>query len=282
MESRRILGSSPQTQLLQKLVQQAAATTIPVLVCGEPGVGREFLGELLHHQSGRSGPFLRLNCAGLSEPVIHAELQKRLERASGGTLFLDSFEDIGKQSIVTGDVRLVAATSMAGIDDHMPGVTFGIRIVIAPLRERRSDIPVMIDHFTKEFARQSDKSVRGVQPAAMKKLMSYQWPGNIRELRDAIERAVTNTTREFLDLEDFAFLLTADEERPLQFMIPGATIHEIEKEAILRTLEHTGGSTTAAARILKMSVRKIQYKLKQYRNGDEAASIAKTKVVAGR
>ena len=281
MESRRILGSSPHAQALQKLVQQAASTAVPVLVCGEEGVGREFLAELLHEQSGRPGPFLRLNCAGLSEPVLQSELQKRLAAASGGALFLDNVEGIGTQLIQPPDVRLIGATSsMSSIGDRLPAGTFGIRIAIAPLRERPSDIPVMIDHFMREFTRQYGKPVRGVQPTALKKLMTYQWPGNIRELRDAVERAVSGANRETLDLDDFAFLVTAGEDRPLQFMIPGATIQEIEKEAILRTLDYAGGSTTAAARILKMSVRKIQYKLKQYRNAEDAV-LAKAKA-AGR
>jgi two-component system response regulator HydG len=72
-------------------------------------------------------------------------------------------------------------------------------------------------------------------------------------------------TSDMLELADFAFLAVDDEERPFQFKIPGATIHEIEKEAILRTLDHVGGSTAMAAKVLDMSVRKIQYKLKAYR-----------------
>jgi DNA-binding NtrC family response regulator len=97
----------------------------------------------------------------------------------------------------------------------------------------------------------------------------------VRELKNAVERAVILATSDTLALRDFSFLAMDEEVRPFQFVIPGATIQEIEKEAIMRTLEHVGGSTSMAAKVLNMSVRKIQYKLKEYRQVAQQAKAAK-------
>lgn len=275
----RILGSSPQIQSLQKLVQQAALTDSPILIYGERGSGREFIAEILHQSGARTGHFERLTCAGWSESLLESEIARRLERARGGTLFLDDVNAVPARLLamaISSDARIIAACDAARSEIAPAALShFGIRIALPPLRERKLDIPILVDHFIERFAGEFGKNVRGIQSQALRKLMAYQWPGNIRELKNAVERAVMLATSETLDVGDFAFLAIDDEERPLQFKVPGATIQEIEKEAILRTLEHTGGSTSMAAKILNMSVRKIQYKLKQYRQSQEQARAAK-------
>jgi two-component system NtrC family response regulator/two-component system response regulator HydG len=279
----KILGSSPQAQLLQKLVHQAGPLMFSVLICGERGVGREFVAGVIHEESGRSGRFVRLSCLGMNETVLAAELRERVQEATQGTLFIDEIDvtSLAAQPewiriAEEAGVRVIVATTVANPEDRVVSSSFGIRINVPSLRERPSDIPVMVHHFAGEFARLHGKPVRGVESPAASKLMTYSWPGNVRELRDAVERAVLRSNRPFLATEDFDFLVTATEQRPLQFRIPGATIQEIEREAILRTVEHTGGSTTAAARILQMSVRKIQYKLRQYREDAAVAAPAKS------
>jgi DNA-binding NtrC family response regulator len=262
------LGSSPQVQSLQKLVHQAALTDSPILIYGERGCGREFVAEILHETSARSGePFEKMNCSGWNEAFLEIEMARRLDRAEAGTLFLDDVNMLSPRMLafaLSGAARLIGACD-AGADMREDVNEFGIRITLPPLRERKLDIPILVDHFIERYASEFGKLVRGVQPAAFRKLLAYRWPGNIRELKNAVERAVMLADGDMLDLPDFSFLAIDDEERPLQFKLPGATIQEIEKEAILRTLDHAGGSTTAAAKILNMSVRKIQYKLKEYR-----------------
>lgn len=267
LRPKRILGSSPQIQSLQKLVQQAALTDSPVLIYGERGSGREFVAEILHETSARCAePFEKMNCSGWTEAFVQVEIARRLDRAEGGTLFLDDINELPSRMLafaLSSAARVIAACDPGA--DVRDINEFGIRITLPPLRQRKLDIPILVDHFIERYALEFGKPVRGVHPAALRKLMAYQWPGNIRELKNAVERAVMLATGDMLDLPDFSFLAIEDEERPFQFKIPGATIREIEKEAILRTLEHAGGSTTAAAKILDMSVRKIQYKLKEYR-----------------
>jgi DNA-binding NtrC family response regulator len=282
-----ILGSSPQAQFLQKLVQQAAVTEAPVVICGERGTGREFIASLLHDRSTRSGRFEKMNCSGFSQPLIETELARRIRSADGGTLFLDDVNEIPPvmQSellrymddrsfkSVSASVRLVVSCGR-NLEEFVEEGKFnpalferlrGIRIALPSLRDRKVDIPILSDHFMKEYAKELGKPARSVHPSAMRKLIAYEWPGNTRELKDAVERAVGLSSGETLDLRDFSFLSLADAEEALQFMVPGATIQEIEKEVILRTLAHVGGSTSMAAKILNMSVRKIQYKLKEYK-----------------
>jgi DNA-binding NtrC family response regulator len=265
---KRILGSSPQIQSLQKLVQQAALTDSPILIYGERGSGREFVAEILHETSHRrTEPFEKMNCAGWTETFLETEIKRRLDRAERGTLFLDDINELPPHLLalaLSGRPRVIAACD-AGQELGGFRNEFGIRITLPPLRQRKLDIPILADHFIERFAADFGKSIRGAHPLALRKLMAYQWPGNIRELKNAVERAVMLATGHILAVTDFSFLAIEDEDRPLQFKIPGATIHEIEKEAILRTLEYVGGSTTAAAKMLNMSVRKIQYKLKEYR-----------------
>ena len=271
LRPKRILGSSPEIQSLQKLVQQAALTDSPVLISGERGSGREFVAEILHETSHRRNqPFEKMSCSGWAESLLETEIARRLDRAEGGTLFLDDVDELPARVLafaLSGRPRIIAACDpRQDLGERIN--EFGIRIMLPPLRQRKLDIPILVDHFVERFAADFGKTVRGAHALALRKLMSYQWPGNIRELKNAVERAVMLAAGDVLDVADFSFLAIEDEERPLQFKIPGATIQEIEKEAILRTLDHVGGSTTAAAKMLNMSVRKIQYKLKEYRTLD--------------
>jgi DNA-binding NtrC family response regulator len=273
LRTNRILGSSPQIQTLQKLVQQAALTDSPILIYGERGSGREFVAEVLHQTSyRRNEPFEKMTCSGWGEPFLEAELLRRMDASERGTLFLDDVDELPSRMLVralSGGTRIVASCEPAAeIREYIN--EFAIRITVPPLRQRRLDIPILAAHFVERYATELGKTVRGIEPDVLKKLMGYQWPGNIRELKNAVERAVTLATNHMLGFDDFAFLAVEDGEPVLQVKIPGATIYEIEKEAILRTLEHLGGSTTMAAKMLDMSVRKIQYKLKEYRKAQGA------------
>jgi DNA-binding NtrC family response regulator len=277
LRPKRILGSSPQVQSLQKLVGQAALTDSPILICGERGSGREFVAEILHETGPRrTEPFEKMTCSGWTEGFLETEIKQRLDRVERGTLFLDDVNELPAHLLalaLSGRARVIAACD-AGQDPDTLRNEFGIRITLPALRQRKLDIPILADHFVERFAADFGKSVRGIHPLALRKLMSYQWPGNIRELKNAIERAVMLSGGDILEVADFSFLAIEDEDRPLHSKIPGATIQEIEKEAILRTLEYVGGSTTAAAKLLNMSVRKIQYKLKEYRKGLQKAQTA--------
>ena len=151
---KRILGSSPQVQSLQKIVQQAASIESPILIYGERGSGREFVAEILH-QSGsrRDEPFETMSCVGWSEELIERELDRKLERASNGILFLDDVNEVPPRILVKAmdaSARIIAACDSA-LDAQERASQFGIRITLPPLRDRKLDIPILVDHFVDQW-----------------------------------------------------------------------------------------------------------------------------------
>jgi two-component system NtrC family response regulator/two-component system response regulator HydG len=225
----------------------------------------------------------------------------RFELADGGTLFLDEigemspsiqvkllrvlqmkeFERVGGSETLKVDVRLVTATNRdlsvevkAGRfrDDLFYRLNV-VAVTLPPLRTRKSDVPGLVNHFISKYARSYGKELRGLAPGTLNALLGYDWPGNIRELENMIERAVVLSTGPELTTDDLPTTLRGPRPRAAspESLIPGATLHEIEREAILRTLEMVEGSTSRAAEVLGISVRKIQYRLKDY--GNETAGL---------
>ena len=222
----------------------------------------------------------------------------RFEMADGGTLFLDEigdisptvqvkllrfleereFERVGGNRTFKVDVRIVAATHR-DLQKKLAEGTFRedlyyrlnvIEVHIPSLRERPGDIPVLATHFLKRFADQNGKDVRAFSDDALALLLRHPWPGNVRELENAVERAVVLATEPVLGPAYFPTLRRVSEAgeatagKGSRVSIPGSTMAELEKEAILRTMEAVGGSTARAAELLQISARKIQYKLKEY------------------
>jgi two-component system NtrC family response regulator/two-component system response regulator HydG len=224
--------------------------------------------------------------------AVHSR-QGRFEIADGGTLFLDEigeishatqvkllgflqdreFERVGGNKRFTVDVRLVAATNK-DIANAVADGSFRqdlyyrlnvITLEMPPLRERASDIPLLVDHFVKKYARENNKKIEGVTPNAMIALMAYAWPGNVRELENAVERAVVMCNERMIGHRHLpASAAPRDTDSDNAPAIPGATLAEIEKYSIQKTLEAVGGNRTRAAEMLGVSLRKIQYKLKEY------------------
>jgi two-component system NtrC family response regulator/two-component system response regulator HydG len=222
----------------------------------------------------------------------------RFEMADGGTLFLDEigdisppvqikllrfleereFERVGSNRTYKVDVRIVCATHRDLTKKLVDGsfredLYYRLNVIeihIPPLRDRGSDIPVLAHHFLKRYADANRKDVRGIADEALALLLRHSWPGNVRELENAIERAVVLANEPVLTPDHFPTLrrITAElapaAANGLGVAIPGSTFADIEREAILRTLEAVGGSTSRAASLLQISARKIQYKLKEY------------------
>jgi two-component system NtrC family response regulator len=222
----------------------------------------------------------------------------RFEMADGGTLFLDEigdisppvqikllrfleereFERVGSNRTYKVDVRIVCATHRdlkKKLDDgsFREDLYYRLNVIeihIPPLRERGSDIPVLAHHFLKRYADANRKDIRGIADEALALLLRHSWPGNVRELENAIERAVVLANEPVLTADHFPTLrritgeLAPAAANGLGVAIPGSTFADIEREAILRTLEAVGGSTSRAASLLQISARKIQYKLKEY------------------
>ncbi len=216
----------------------------------------------------------------------------RFSLADGGTLFLDEigeisqpiqvkllrflqereFERVGGTETIKVDVRLVAATNRNLPEEIAKGrfredLYYRLNVVsleMPPLRERRSDIPALVRFFVDRYATANEKKIDGCDPAALELLMNHGWPGNVRELENAIERAVVLCNEPLVQAKHLPPSIKPVVAHPGQPAIPGATMEEIERYAILETMKATGGSTSRAAEMLGISARTIQYRLQSY------------------
>ncbi len=220
----------------------------------------------------------------------------RFKQADGGTLFLDevseiplptqvkllrflqerTFERVGGNETLKVDARILAASNrdlrrLVQEGRFREDLYYRLNVVtveIPPLRERRGDIAPLAAFFLRRYAVENGKRVDGFTDQALAALMTYQWPGNVRELENVVERAVVLATGSQVEPRHLPASVVppsapADAPPP----VPGSSIADLERFAILRTLEACGGSTSRAATILGISARKIQYKLHEYRDG---------------
>ena len=308
-----VVGAAPEVQAIVEVVRRVAPTKATVLVQGEAGVGKAHIAQALHEASPRRDrPFVWVNCAAVSEPLLESELfghergasaeaeerrVGRFELANGGTLYLHEvgrmppsvqvkllrvlqqgdLERVGGRDTVHVDVRVVAG-SMRELAEEVRAGRFRddlyyrlnvVSVSLPPLRARKGDIPALVAHFIDVFARAAEKEIVGVTPGTLSALFAYDWPGNVRELSNVVERAVASARGHEITAEDLSPVLhgARPDESTASALIPGATLFEIEREAILRTLDQCGGSTARAADVLGVSIRKIQYRLKEYRSG---------------
>ena len=222
----------------------------------------------------------------------------RFEQAQGGTLFLDeigeidatlqvkllrflgerTFERVGSSKTLMADVRLVTATNkdLAALVKEgrfREDLFFRLRVVeiaLPPLRERKTDIPLLVQAFVKEFAKENDKPVKEVAPEAMQALLQYPWPGNVRELRTALEHAVVLCRGERIGQRDLpqavrqGAVLELTPPKKSEAPVADLSVKEAEKQLIARALKECNGSRTAAARKLGMSRRTLHRKLHTY------------------
>ena len=219
----------------------------------------------------------------------------KFEASDHGTIFLDEigemayntqakllrvleghpFERVGGSLPIRVDVRVVAATNQPLEQNIKDGkfrrdLFYRLQVVdihVAPLRDRRTDVPILAEHFLKRFVRETGRKIRGITPAAMQKLEQYDWPGNVRELRNVIERAVALGRGPYLDVTD---ILLSSLELPgaapsgHKEMFDAISLEELEKRHILRTLEHTDWNKSQAAAILQIERSTLDRKIKSY------------------
>ncbi|MBP1637010.1 MAG: zraR 23, partial [Acidobacteria bacterium] len=142
-------------------------------------------------------------------------------------------------------------------------------IHLPPLRERKDDLPLLIDTFIHEFSAQNARSVSGLAPAAQRVLEEYAWPGNVRELRNVIERATIMAAGRLIDLGDLPPLgRTLPSASGGERLEPGMTVDDVERRLIMLTLDHTGNNKTRAAELLGISLKTLHNKLNRFRLDD--------------
>ena len=221
----------------------------------------------------------------------------RFEEANGGTLFLDeigeidpgtqvkllrflgerTFERVGSNKTLSSDVRVITATNknlteMVRTGGFREDLYFRLKVVeikLPPLRERRSDIPLLANAFLREFARENRKPIKSIAPEALETLMSYPWPGNVRELRAAIEGAVVLCRADKIMPGDLPEEVRTGNAAGTGLGAPGVflpveTVKDAEKQLIIRALKEAEGNRTLAAKRIGMSRRTLHRKLHEY------------------
>ena len=242
-----IITKSPAMLAVLRMAEKAAASTIPVLVAGELGVGKELIARAIHGSGDRrSKPFVAVNCGAMPENLIESILfghEKgsftgaterhvgKFVEASGGTLFLDEVgelppaaqvkllraiqesevEPVGARKPVKVDVRIISATNRDLIADVKQGrfredLFYRLHvfpITVPPLRQRPADIPALARHFLALFAAEEGKRIRAITPDALQLLSAFRWPGNIRQLENAVFRAVVLADGDCIGIDEF-------------------------------------------------------------------------------
>jgi two-component system response regulator HydG len=185
------------------------------------------------------------------------------------------FEPVGSTQTIKVDTRIIAATNKNLKDEIDQGhfredLYYRINVVVLrvpSLGERREDIPLLADFFLKQYAKKNRRSIHGFTPRAVDLLMRHDWPGNVRELENVVERAVIMSRGDMITPLEFPEIikeLDIDGQASRVDLTPGRSLKEIEKDMILRTLDETGGNRTHAAKLLGISRRTLQLKLKEY------------------
>ncbi|HRL24844.1 MAG TPA: sigma-54 dependent transcriptional regulator [Brevundimonas diminuta] len=242
-----MVGDSEPMRMVKALGQRAAKSSIPVLITGESGVGKEVIARALHGASDRAGkPFVAVNCgalpANLVESILfghekgaftgaHEKHAGKFVEANGGTLFLDEIgelpldmqvkllralqegevDPVGGKRPVKVDVRIVSATNRDPAQQVKEGAfredlfyRLNVFPIEAPaLRERREDIPALVEHFIARFNVEEGKRVAGCSPETLALLQGHDWPGNVRQLENAVYRALVLADSPLLQPHDF-------------------------------------------------------------------------------
>jgi len=299
-----IVGPSRATREAMSLAERVAKTDANVLLLGESGTGKEVFAQAIHAASKRAeAPFVPVNCGALPETLLESELfghergaftgairtkPGRFEVAEGGTVFLDEIGEVpqsiqvkllrvlqdrtyvrvGGEEMRRADVRVIAATNR-NLEDMIHQGRFRedlyyrlnvFPIRLSPLRERREDIPALVETFLKS----QERTVADLSPEALEHLRAYDFPGNIRELQNLIERACILAGEGRIERGHFPIergRLTGD---PAELLGLGLSLDQIEKRLIKEALERVQGNKTKAAALLGISRRALYSRMESH------------------
>ncbi|GAB4288097.1 MAG: sigma-54 dependent transcriptional regulator [Coriobacteriia bacterium] len=291
-------------------VQKVAPTSATVMIYGESGTGKELVARALHKLSSRAEkPFVSVSAGALPETLLESELfgyekgaftgavtakPGRFEMANGGTLFLDeigditaavqvkllrvlqerTFERLGGTRTIEVDVRVIAATNqdlqqLIADGEFREDLYYRLNVVpitLPPLRKRKGDIPLLVAHFMDKIS----AGEKRLTPEAMQMLVDYQWPGNIRELENTIERIAILAHGPEITPEDLPAEVrvgvTSSGSGARCFVLPeaGVDLEEVEMDLIKQALDRTGGSAPKAAKLLGLTTKTLEARMSRF------------------
>jgi len=308
-----IVGRTSVMQNLYEHIESVASLDTPVMILGESGTGKEMVAKALHETGSRATrPFIKVNCAALSENILESELFGhvkgaytgadndrigRFEAAHKGTIFLDEIGDIplsvqvkllrvleekmiqrvGANKSIHIDVRIITATNknlekLIGDGLFREDLFFRINVfplTCPPLRMRKDDITLIIQLFISLHAEKTGKNILGFTPKAMRLMVAYPWPGNIRELRNSVEYAFVLARGKSIGPEHLPEKITSF--KPLEKKSFAKDKHGnrvrvglSEKEQLLNALQKADGNQTQAGKILGVSRVTVWKRIKKH------------------
>lgn len=301
-----IIGKSEKMQAVYSLIENLADVQTTVLVIGESGTGKELVAEALHCKGERNTkPFVKINCAALSENLLESELFGhvkgaftdavrdrigRFQKANGGTIFLDEigdisprmqlqllrvlqegeFERVGDSTSIVVDVRIIAATNQNLKEKIRRGefredLYYRLKVVevnLPPLRDRREDIPLLVNHFINKFNKKFNKEIVAVSLDVQKIFIEYLWPGNVRELEHTLEHAFIHCRQNIITAHYLPATFKESIGKEASLL---ENIKTGEPQVILQALKKASWNKTMAARLLGVSRRTIYRKIHDYK-----------------
>jgi DNA-binding NtrC family response regulator len=283
-----LIGRSAIIQEVRRKIDALAGATSSVLITGEGGTGREFVARILHAQSGRAaGPFVVVNALELVEDGVLSEnggggeKGSFIRQARGGTLLL---KEIGEANSIVQerlqrllqrgnvDVRFLA-TSRTDLRELAQSGRFNAdlaarlaahNIRLPSLRERAEDIELLVQHFVERYARAVDKRVTGISEAARERFASHGFPGNVREIKNVVERAVLHAHGPLLEADDLQWVTQSAEDTHFELPAGGINMRAVEQDLVIQALHLTGGNQTRAAQLLGMNRDQIRYRIAKF------------------
>lgn len=313
-----IISRQPRMQTLFQYLESVAPSSQPLMICGESGTGKELLARAVHDLSGRSGPLVTVNVAGLDDHIFAdtlfghtrgaftgAERNRAglVAQAAGGTLFLDEIGDLSIASQVKllrllqeGEyyplgadkperisARVIVATHQDLEKQQAEGsfrrdLYFRLcthRVDVPPLRERRDDLPLLLEHFLDQAAEELGRSTPGYPPQLLQLLNSYHFPGNVRELRALVFDALSQNQTPILSLERFLRVIDPQQQQrlettdtPVQFNDeqPLPTLAQVDQLLVEEAMRRAQNNQSLAARMLGISQPALSKRLKKYRD----------------
>lgn len=290
-----LVGTSRTMVRARRLIAAAAAVETPVLITGEPGTGKELTARAIHFQSRRGArPFVVVPGGSVLERLREPEVFDTASReARGGTVFLDGVAALSPRLQARlldllspgprereGDVRprLLPLRLIAAAEGDLEGSARagrfnrdllerlrGLSIHLPALRERRTDITLLADHFLRIHAGRQEKQVVRISAGAVELLTGYPWPGNVRELEDAISRAVSRTGEGVIRAQHLpAALQTGQSTGTVLRGSLAGLLAAYEREILLEAIQNAGGNQARAARALSTTPRILAYRLRKH------------------
>jgi len=281
-----ILGTSAAAERLRSQVAAAASSDAPVLICGERGSGRETVARRIHGAGRRSGKaFVDIPCGALAPRAAEVALfgadgeRGRLDLAEGGILFLDDIEALDEslqgRLAATLDVRGEAAPNVRllasagrdphGLDPSLRQLLEVVRIDVPPLRERREDVALMAGRFMRDLSREYGRGEKRLAPDAITALQAYDWPGNIRELRNLVERVLLLAPHDTVGAGDLPRELGGApgpaEDLYREFATLADGLETFERYYVRRVLTEERGDLPATAQRLGISEPKLRTRM---------------------